>query len=182
MISFRMAGDWSLFWLQFKTFIKSLLVIQVRSGPRTHSSVFCLGRGICGWISSSDDIPFSVFSTGALLFFFLFTFFSFFFFPPFSPSELPLPPSSPSSLLPFPFFPPFFFFFFFLSSAMAARSPFFLWLHSSFRQAEKMKNYWWKTFQWRRTNEGNGLDLNISLRILWYLCSVLWEHVSHTDK
>lgn len=141
-------------------------MIQVQSGPRTHSSVFCPGRGICGWISSSDDIPPSVFSTGALLFFFLFTFFSFFFFPPFSPSELPLPPSSPSSLLPFPFFPPFFFFFFFLSSAMAAWSPFFfLLLQSSFRQAEKMKNYWLKKHfsEDRRINEGNGLDLNISL-------------------
>lgn len=99
---------------------------------RAHSSVFCPGRGTCGWISSSDDTPPSVFSTGALLFFFFFTFFSFFFLVDFSPSEPPSPPS---------FFPPFFFFFFFLSSAMAAWSPFlcFCGVQSSLRQAGHRK-------------------------------------------
>lgn len=118
---------------------KSLLLFR-RSGPepepgtrtRAHSSVFCPGRGTCGWISSSDNTPPSVFSTGALLFFFFFTFFSFFFLVDFSPSEPPSPPS---------FFPPFFFFFFFLSSAMAAWSPFlcFCGVQSSLRQAGHRK-------------------------------------------
>lgn len=113
-------------------------LIQVQPGASAHSSVLCPGRGTCGCTSSSDDNPPLVFSTGALLLFFLFIFFSFFFLAAFSPSD-PLSPlsSSPSSVLPFPFFPPFFFFFFFLSSAMAAWSPFFfLWSQFSSRQAK----------------------------------------------
>lgn len=117
-------------------FMQLYFCVRVQSQPRPHSSVFCPDRGTCGWISSSDECPPSVLSTGALLFFFFFTF-SLFFFEAFSPSRVSSPPFSPSALFAFPFLPPLFFFFFFLSSVMAAWSPFFfLRSHFSFKQAE----------------------------------------------
>lgn len=115
-------------------FLCSCTSVRVQSQPRPHSSVFRPDRGTCGWISSSDECPPSVLSTGALLFFFFFTF-SFFFFKAFSPSRVSSL-FSPSTFFAFPFLPPFFFFFF-LSSAMAAWSPFFfLRPQFSFKQAE----------------------------------------------